>query len=256
MNSVKRISVLLLALILLCSSSALAAKKEKATPTPAPVEIQPEPADPPEQIQRVLDIAYEEWKTVNGKDQGVKNKYTTWFNNYNWGKNSWCAGFVTWCMLEADIPQDVQHEVRKYEEGTCPEPVFHVKGSAPKKMAPGYLHMHRTTEIPQKGFIVLYGEGSNKYIHVGIVYDVELKSDGLYRLTCIEGAMKNTVRMFVYDYDVNAEKKKNIVLVPQEERTEEESKIFTYGKHKKGAAWYVNCFLMPWVPEEEDSAAE
>ena len=256
MNGFKRISALLAALILLCSSSALAAKKAKATPTPAPVEIQPEPADPPELIRRMLDIAYGEWETVNGKDQGVKNKYTTWYNNYNWGRNSWCAGFVTWCMLEAGIPQAPQDEVLNYEEGTCPEPVFHVKGSAPKKMTPGYLHMHRTSVIPQKGFVVLYGEKSNKYVHVGIVYDVELKADGKYRLTCIEGAMKNTVRMFVYDYDPNAENKlKNISFVPKDERTREESKIFTYGKHTQRAAYYVNCFLMPWIPEEAEYGA-
>ena len=253
MNLLKRI-VALLCVLLLFSVSAQAAKS-KPTPTPAPISIQAEPADPPEQIQRVLDIAYQEWTTVNGKDQGVKNKYTTWYNNYNWGKNSWCAGFVTWCMLEAGIPQAPQDEVKKYEEGTCPEPVFHVKGSAPKKMAPGYLHMHRTSRIPQKGFIVLYGEDSNKYIHVGIVYDVEMRSEGLYRLTCIEGAMKNTVRMFDYDYDINADQKKNIVLIPEEERKNEESKIFTYGRHKKGARWYINCFLMPWIPED-DTAGE
>ena len=62
--------------------------------------------------------------------------------------------------------------------------------------------------------------------------------------------MKNTVRMFIYDYDVNAEKKKNIVLLPEEERTREEARNFTYGQHKKGTRWYVNCFLMPWIPEE------
>ena len=112
------------------------------------MEIQAEPAEPPELIRRLLDIAYEEWTTVNGKDQGSKNKYTTWYNKYPWGANRWCAGFVTWCMLEAGIPQDVQDEVNKSEEGTCPEPVFQVKGSAPKKMAPGYLHMHRTSAIP------------------------------------------------------------------------------------------------------------
>lgn len=256
MTGLKRIFALTFALILLFSSSALA-KKEKATPTPAPVEIQTEPADPPELIRRLLDIAYEEWTTVNGKDQGKKNKYTTWYNNYNWGANRWCAGFVTWCMLEAGIPQEPQDDVMKYEEGTCPEKIFHVKGSAPKKMAPGYLHMHRTSAIPQKGFVVLYGENSNKYVHVGIVYDVELKEDGKYRLTCIEGAMKNTVRMFVYDYDPNAQNKlKNISLLPNEERTQEESKIFTYGKHTKRTTYYVNCFLMPWIPGEEEAPEE
>lgn len=247
----KRLISLLLILLMLPAVSLAA--KAKATPTPPPMEILAEPADPPAEIQRLREIAYDEWVTVNGKDQGVKNKYTTWYNNYNWGRNSWCAGFVTWCMLEAEIPQMPQDDLKEaVEEGSAPEPIFHVKGSAPKKMAPGYLYMHRTSAVPQPGFIVLYGEGSNRYVHVGIVYDVTLKPDGMYRLTCIEGAMKNTVRMFVYDYNPNASKKeKNIVLLPKEERTEEETKIFTYGSHVKGKTWYVNCFLMPWVPESQ-----
>ena len=249
----KRLTAFVLALLLLFSVPSALAAKAKATPTPAPQEIGTALVEPPEQIQRLLDIAHEEWVTVNGKDQGKKNKYTTWFNNYNWGKNSWCAGFVTWCMLEAGIPQMTQDDLKKErEEGDAPSPIFHIKGSAPKKMAPGYLYLHRTSAIPQKGFIVLYGEKSNKYVHVGIVWDVELREDGKYRLTCIEGAMKNTVRMFVYDYDPQAAKKeKNIVLIPKEERTQEETKIFTYGNHKKGTSWYVNCFLMPWVPGDD-----
>ncbi len=250
----KLLSLLLVLLILLSASSALAAKKKsKATPTPPPAEIGTAVVDPPEAIQRLLDVTYQEWTTVNGKDQGVKNKYTTWFNNYNWGRNSWCAGFVTWCMLEAEIPQATKDEIKEMAaEGAAPEPVFHVKASAPAKMAPGYLYMHRTSAIPQKGFVVLYGEGSNKYVHVGIVYDVEDRGAGVYRLTCLEGAMKNTVRMFVYDYDSTADRKKNIILLPKEERTQEESKIFTYGNHVSKKTWYINCFLMPWVPGDED----
>lgn len=248
----KRFCLVLLAFLFLLNVSAASAAKAKATPTPAPAEIGTDLVDPPEQILHLLDIVRQEWENVNGKDQGVKNKYTTWFNKYNWGRNSWCAGFVTWCMLEAGIPQLTQDELMDtYEEGVSPEPVFHVKGSAPKKMAPGYLYMHRTSAIPQKGFIVLYGEKTNKYIHVGFVCDVQQLENGKYRLTCIEGAMKNTVRMFVYDYDPLAEKTKNITLLPKEERTEAETKIFTYGHHKKGTAWYVNCFLMPWVPGDD-----
>jgi len=251
MIPMKRVFALLLSLLLLCSApAAQAAKKAKPTPTPAPMEIGREVVEPPEQIQHLLDVTYDDWAAVNGKDQGVKNKYTTWYNHYNWGKNRWCAGFVTWCMLEAGIPQLTPDELKKeHDEGTAPEPVFHVKASSPAKMAPGYLYMHRTSSIPQKGFIALYGSGSNKYIHVGIVYDVQLLPDGKYRLTCIEGAMRNTVRTFVYDYDPTAVKKKNVTLVPKEERTEEESKVFTYGKHGNG--WYINCFLMTWVPGDD-----
>ena len=243
-----------LVLLLAFSSSALAAKKPKPTPTPPPVEIRTDAVEPPEQIRRLLDIVYEEWTTVNGKDQGKKNKYTTWFNDYVWGKNRWCAGFVTWCMIEAGIPQAEESEVMQYEEGTSPEPVFHVRASKPTTMAPGYLHMHRTTATPQKGFIVLYGQKSNKYIHVGFVYDSVPLPDGKYRLTCIEGATMNTVRMYIYDYDPNAAvKEKNISLVPQEERDGKNSKMKTYGRHGSDKSWYVNCFLMPWVPEEETS---
>ena len=257
MKVLKRSSALLAALVLLLSSSALAAKKAKPKPThtPEPEVITAEPVEPPEQILRLLEIVHNEWETVNGKDQGKKNKYTEWFNNYPWGKNRWCGGFVTWCMLEAGIPQAMEDEVMAFEEGTCPEEVFHVKSSKPPTMAPGYLHMHRTSAIPQRGFIVLYGQKSNKYIHVGFVYDVEVRPDGKYRLTCIEGAVKNTVRMYVYDYDPNAQREKNISLVPKEERTEKDSKIFTYGRHGNDKSWYVNCFLMPWVPGS-DSAGD
>jgi len=239
----KKLIALLLSLsLLLTAGPALA--KSKATPTPEPIDISVEPVDPPEQIQNLLNIAYNEWETVAGKDQGKKNKYTTWYNNYEWGKNAWCAGFVTWCMLEAEIPQDTLENIRNMPE-EAPEPIYHVKGSTPAKLAAGYLHMHRTSRIPQKGFVVLYGEKSNKYVHVGIVYDVELLENGKYRLTTIEGAMKNTVRMFVYDYDPAADMKKDVSYLPDEERTQEETKVFTYKKHGSGDGWYVNCFLMP-----------
>ena len=249
MIHVKRLLIALLFLVLLLSSAA-AETRLKATHTPPPVEIGPDLADPPEQILCLLDIVYNEWTTVNGKDQGVKNKYTTWYNNYPWGRNRWCAGFITWCMLEAGISQATEDEVMKYDEGTAPEPVFHVTSSKPTTMAPGYLHMHRTSAVPQKGFIVLYGSHSNRFIHVGFVYDVEIRPDGKYRLTCIEGATKNTVRMYIYDYDPNAAKKeKNISLVPKEERDGKDSKTKTYSRHGSDNSWYVNCFLMPWVPD-------
>ncbi len=250
----KRIPAFLTALLLLCSSASCAlAAKSKATPTPAPVEIPQEIVDPPESIRNLLDIALQDWKDTNGKDQGEKNKYTTWFNNYKWGKNAWCAGFVTWCMLEAGLPCTTYNDIKKLEDPEVPAPVFHMKESTPKKMFLGYQKYHRITLSPQKGFVILYGENSNKYVHVGLVYDVVPLGEGKYRLTTLEGAMKNTVRMFVFDYDMKAENtKKNISRVPEEERTEEESKIFTYDYHKSGKKiWYVNCFLMPWIPGDD-----
>ncbi len=237
---------------LLCLPAASLAAKAKATPTPAPMEISPEPADPPETIQQLLDLALQDWKDVNGKDQGKKNKYTTWYNNYDWGRNAWCAGFVTWCMLQTDMETVTYNDVKKLENPEAPAPIFHVKESTPKKMFLGYQRFGRITRVPQKGFVILYGENSNKFVHVGLVWDVVSLGEGKYRLTTLEGAMKNTVRMFVFDYDMNAEnQKKNISFVPEEERTEEESTVFTYGYHKKKTTWYVNCFMMPWIPGDD-----
>ena len=252
------VACLLVLLLLIPGSVSLAAGKKKSTPTPPPQTIDPGLIDPPEIIQQVIDIAYNEWNTVAGKRLPKSNKYTKWWNNYPWG---WCAGFVTWCMLEAGVPQDYEEDILKREEGDF-HGVYHCKGSSPSKLIHSYLHMHRTTKYPQKGFIVLYGEESNKWVHVGIVCDVEALDNGKYRLTCIEGNMNNTVRMYIYDYDPEKEysiKRKypdnsNISAVPQEERTGEESGFRTYNLHMKNKnkkkPWYINCFLMPWVPGE------
>ena len=121
--------------------------------------------------------------------------------------------------------------------------------------------MNRITDIPQKGFLCVYGNtgegGSGKYYHIGLVYDVKKLSAGKYRITTIEGNVKGrTVRMYVRDYDMNAEKKeKNMPLVPVEERDQEESDIFSYNYAYKNRKMYITHFLMPWIPEEnqEDS---
>ncbi len=261
----KRFSAVLLVLLLIGSSllSGAAAAKSKATPTPAPLEISPDPVEPPEQIRHLLDVAYEDWLDAGGKTRGevktkdgkkvVRNKYTQWRNDYFWNSNGWCAGFVTWCMLEAGIPQVSYKEIKNMPE-EAPEPVYSIKDSTPKNLFLAFQHLHRITRIPQKGFVILYGEGNNKFNHVGIVYDVERIGDGIYRLTTLEGAMgANTVKMFVFDYDMNADEKKNVSQVPEEERTQEESDMFTYalhGKTKKNA-WYVVKFMMPWIPGDE-----
>ena len=66
------ISVILCMLLLFSLSSASAAKKSKSTPTPEPVDIGTDLVNPPEKIQQMLEIAYQEWVSVNGKDQGKK----------------------------------------------------------------------------------------------------------------------------------------------------------------------------------------
>ncbi len=239
------IRIIALALIMtMLAAPALAAKK-KATPTPGPREITTEVVEEvPEKIQELLDLAYNEWKELDGKKLKKSNKYTKWRNNYEWG---WCAGFITWCMLELDVPQSVWTEIKEGEV----DGIVHVKEAGVGKVVTGYTLMHRTTLTPQKGFIVVYGKkGKNGLWHAGLVYDVEKLPNGKYRLTTIEGNVNSSVWMYVHDYDPNAEKKtKNISLVPEEERISVDSTAFSYHYTYNDKDIYVNMFLMPWVPE-------
>ena len=99
---------------------------------------------------------------------------------------------------------------------------------------------------------------------MGLVYDVEKLSDGIYRITTIEGNVGSpgdgthnravhTIRMYVRDYDLNAanagQKDKDLSLVPEEERTQEESALFSYGYTYGNENLYITIFLMPWIPE-------
>ena len=128
--------------------------------------------------------------------------------------------------------------------------------------------MNRLSFIPQKGFIAVFGNTNSKYgasefYHVGLVYDVELLPNGNYRITTIEGNVSldftdaegtrykasHTVRMYTRDYNPHFEKKKDdLTLVPEEERTREESVIFSYGYTYNNPDMYISYFLMPWVP--------
>ena len=226
MNTFKKVFSLVLALILLCSSSALAAKKKDA---PVARRITEEVIEEiPETIQKVLDLAYEQWIETDGAELKEKNKFTEWRNKYKYG---WCGGFITWLMLQLEVPQTEKNKIKKGEV----EGLFHVKEAGVGKMYTGYEKTNRITRIPQKGFIAVFGtskavkgSGSTPYYHVGLVYDVEKLEDGLYRITTIEGNVSSpgddthsraghTVRMYTRDYHLNAEKKSdNLTLVPEE----------------------------------------
>ena len=258
-----RLSALLLALLLCLSASAQAAGKSGATPTPAPVEIQTEVIEEiPETIQQLLDLAYNEMTETDGKNLKEKNKYTKWRNNGSYG---WCGGFITWCMLELEIPQQEWAKTPQEEVSG----IVHVKEAGVGKLVTGYTRMNRLTMIPQKGFIAVFGNGkrfngtgATPLYHVGLVYDVQELSEGKYRITTIEGNVNapadethkkspHTIRMYIRDYDMNASKKENISLVPEEERTQEESTLFSYGYTYNNPNLYLNVFLMPWIPGED-----
>ncbi len=224
--------------------------------------------DVPDMIQRVLDLAYDEWLATDGANLKESNKYTKWRNNGNWG---WCGGFITYCMLDPDRAMDIEipmQEVNKTPKGEVPG-LVHVKEAGVGKLHKGYLNMNRVTRIPRKGFIAVFGNGKSfegvgvtAYYHVGLVYDVEALPDGKYRITTIEGNVTSpgddshkkaghTVRMYIRDYDPNAEKPQlDLSLVPEGERTREESALFSYKYTYNNEGLYIYDFLMPWIPRE------
>lgn len=241
MKYVLRMVALALALCLVCASASAAVK---ATPTPPPAEIPLAVHTPPPQIQAVLDIAYNEWETLAGRTLKKCNKYTEWR-----GKGvsfGWCGGYITWCMIEAGIPMERLDALKKAGEYPV-EGVMHVEEASVGKLLRGYQIRYRSTNIPQPGFLLVYGESYNKTIHIGLVYDVEALGEGKYRITTLEGNMSNRVKMYVHDYDMNAKQSKNLTVVPNDERTREENASFSY--KLQGSKWYANCFLMPWIPD-------
>ena len=155
-------------------------------------------------------------------------------------------------MIEAGIPMA---ELQKIEEAPV-EGVYHVKEASVGKLLRGYQRMGRSTNVPQPGFLVVYGvrKSANKTVHVGLVYDVQELGGGRYRITTLEGNMSHRVKMYIHDYDMNAEDKGlNLSVVPEEERTLEASVYMDYKvptSQKK--PFYINCFLMPWIPESID----
>ena len=262
MKNFVRVIAFMLMLMLLCPV-ALAAK---ATPTPPPVEIATTLAEPPVEIQNLLDIAYAQYVEVDGKNIGDVNKYTEWRGKGY--KFQWCAGFVTWCMMEANIPMmtmaEFQSAAKKSEDGLVhKEGLFHCEEAGQGKLLNAYQLMERTTMMPQKGFVVIYGTSWNEAVHAALVYDVEELGEGKYRITTLEGNVKNgknanSITMFVRDYDMNytvnpnQKKSTNLSEVPEAERTVEGADYSLMegppASGYKSQMYYVYRFLMPWVP--------
>jgi len=268
LKHILRLTALLLAVLLIFP----AAQAATTTPTPPPVLIPASPAEPPAVIRDMLEIAHGEWEELAGKTLARCNKYTEWR-----GKGvsfGWCAGYITWCMMEAGVPMyEIEHfldESNDTPEGFYPvEGVMHVQEAGVGKLLRAYQRMNRTTMIPQPGYILVYGCSYNKTIHVGLVYDVIELGEGRYRITTLEGNMSNRVKMYIRDYDMNAQvntnnrKSTNLAEIPEAERTIPESSYVDYSivtaKPSSSASnkysYYVHCFLMPWVPSDVQATA-
>ncbi len=235
------------------------------TPTPPPLAIAGAVAEPPTEIRKMLDIAYNEWETLAGKTLSDCNKFTEWR-----GKGvsfGWCAGYVTWCMIEAGIPMEELESIVAAAKAS-PDTLYHTSGvyhvmeASVGKVMRGYQAMGRATNIPQPGYLLVYGCSYNKTIHLALIYDVQLLENGKYRITTLEGNMSNRVKMYIRDYDptvkvnTNSKSSTNLTEIPEDERILPASNHVDYsipsakpsssatGKYK----YYVNQILMPWIP--------
>ena len=229
-------------------------------------EISATQVEPPPEIQQVLDIAYAQWQETAGKNLTDKNKFTEWRGKGY--KFQWCGGYVTWCMLEAGIPMmtlgEFQSAAKQSDDRlVLKDGLYHCKEALPSKILSGYQYMERVTAVPQKGFIIIYGTSWNETVHTALVYDVEELGEGKFRITTLEGNVKNngtpnSITMYVRDYDmnvevnVNAKKSTNLTAVPEDERTVEGADYTLMegvpASGYKSQMYYVYCFLMPWVP--------
>lgn len=259
----KKLARIVALCLMLCAVCPAALAATKPTPTPPPVDIAPQVVEPPAEIQQVLDVAYAEWEALDGKRLPDVNKFTEWRGKGY--KFEWCAGYVTYCMMQAGIPMDELADIKKAAGADSLLEVsglYHCKEASPGKLLRAYQIMERATMVPQKGFIVIYGCSFNKVIHAALVYDVQALGEGRYRITTLEGNIRDSIRMYIRDYDMNApvdtnrKKSTNLSVVPEDERVVPEGATLEYtlmdGKPSSGSSdrymYYVNRFLMPWVP--------
>lgn len=275
MTFLRRMAAILCVLVIGCSSALAASKKKKEEPAPpmVPVEILEEI---PQEIQTLLEVARGELEAANGAELKKRNQYTDWNGSHT--GYGWCGGFITWCALETGIPMEQKNKIKKGEVSG----VVHVKEAGVGKLVTGYTKMNRISSLPQKGFIVVFGNSNSKNkkfggltpnYHVGLVEDVRLLENGKYRITTIEGNVSldytdeagvrhkatHTIRRYIRDYDPAAEKLNlDLTLVPEEERDQPESLIFSYDYTYGNDKMYISKFLMTWLPSEymADTAEE
>jgi hypothetical protein len=55
-----------------------------------------------------------------------------------WG---WCAGFTSWCAMQAGVPRESLAQILEKPEGIS-EPVFSCSAVSPGKLLRAFQHMH------------------------------------------------------------------------------------------------------------------
>ena len=83
-----------------------------------------------------------------------------------------------------------------------------------------------------------------------IVYGLQVAAIGLVVVFVGLAILIACVTLMGNIMDNANKKKEDLSLVPEEERTQEESALFSYDYTYGNPNLYINIFLMPWIPEE------
>lgn len=212
------------------------------------VEVYRDPV--PAVIRSAIDIAIREWDELDEKKlpQDPKgNKFTKWWK-YACG---WCGAFVSYCLDQAGVPLEPTDTYRKVKPHAGGIP-YGIREAAVPKLYTGFENMERLTDIPQPGYLVIFGaKGYYDFVHVGMVTDVIDRGDGVYQLFTVEGNMGSTVKRYSFLYDSKAEnKQKNLSLLPEDEWLEPDTYHYDEPRRTKNGGkyynWFVNAFCQTW----------
>lgn len=196
----------------------------------------------PEQIQRVIDLALEDWAEANNEAFPRYNLYTKWFNPGAKNGFGWCGAFVGYQFDEAGV--EMNPEYRAKSAPALPDgSLFAVRQASQTKLFEGFQSRNRLSNIPKPGYYVIYGRrGSTPYTHVGLVTAVRDMGEGVYLLETVEGNLNSRIKRYSYLYDSLAERKeRNIRPLPEELQTRPEVFNYTYVKE-----FYLNVFGQTW----------
>lgn len=194
---------------------------------------------PPALIQSAVELALNEWQIHLGKTFTQRNKYTAWYCGTGPGCYfGWCGGFVSYCLDAAGVPMDEYAKSVPHPNG---EP-YAVHAAGVGKLWTGYNKMNRITNIPQKGYLVIYGQRDyTTVIHVGMITDVVDRGDGIYQLSTVEGNVSSRIKRYRYLYDSTNTNEHNMTMLPEEEHTED---VYQYELHQKN--WYIYALCQTW----------
>ena len=196
----KKIGIIVCALLLCLAPSARAGDRRLIKYSAWEVygqEEQLEDKETPEVIRRMLDTAYDAYRSVGGKRLNRSNVYTRWYR----APVAWCNIFIAWCMAQQNITLYRFEEISPRPE----EEIFNFRVRLIPQLFDAFETVGRVSAVPRPGYTIIYASRSGLWeMHVGIVCSAELQADGRYLIETIEGNQGDTIRHYLFLYDPHA----------------------------------------------------